>query len=90
MRLIDADALKKELYTIESGTATVGYTCHIINRAPTIEAAPVVRGEWVPNTDTEGYFFYTCPVCGYENNDREYPYCPNCGAKMADGRANGE
>ena len=50
-----------------------------VKGAPTVDAVPVVHGEW---TDKDGGIA-TCSVCG----DRwgvwsVMKYCPNCGAKM--------
>ena len=59
-----------------------------IDAAPTVDAVPVVHGEWIP---FEEQCFFTifdgiqCSVCGSKHNTelaREYKYCPNCGAKM--------
>ena len=42
------------------------------------------RGKWETEVRTiRGHKiqFFACSVCG-RNADGEYPYCPNCGAKM--------
>ena len=44
------------------------------------------RGKWETEVRTiRGHKipFFACSVCG-RNADGEYPYCPNCGAKMDD------
>lgn len=44
------------------------------------------RGKWETEVRTiRGHkiAFFACSVCG-RNADGEYPYCPNCGAKMDD------
>ena len=52
----------------------------IINNQPTVEAVPVVHGEWI---DEFGKFLllYKCSECS-----SEYPwntnFCPNCGCDM--------
>lgn len=57
--------------------------------APAADVVEVVHGEWVKDTtfDLCGIDYYKCSVCGKEQQI-EYPYCPNCGAKM-DGEKNG-
>ena len=66
----------------------------IIEEQPTIEAVPVVHGEWIFKNDgayrqRRAY----CSVCGkrsgiggIESNQRK-PFCPNCGADMRKGGA---
>ena len=54
---------------------------------PTIDAAPVRRGEWVKNFETSaGVVDEKCSVCGswYERPSvrSQYNFCPNCGAQM--------
>ena len=104
MRPIDADALMKVIrehdYPLRShfnstdnGMFTIGVQ-QAVDDAPTISAAPVVRGEWIligrgritKSRDLK------CSVCG--NYFRVYDdvtlnagrgdanFCPNCGAKM--------
>ena len=57
-----------------------------ILNAPTIEAAPVVHGEWI----YENYTWH-CGVCGfhpfkgYIPKEPGFNFCPNCGAKMDGG-----
>jgi ribosomal protein S27AE len=89
MRLIDADALINELTGVEVRWWTDGgYTNYddttiteIINNLPTIEAVPVVHGEWIAGKllfDND-----VCSVCGTGiYNTHEMNFCPNCGAKM--------
>lgn len=62
----------------------------IIDRQPTIEAEPVVHGEWIiERSPVEAEI--KCSECGYSYIDAdsyakaEYNYCPNCGAKMDGG-----
>ena len=94
MRLIDADALKKSIKNMPNdyyGDLCIGDAIKEIDNAPTIDAVPVVRGEWVV-TDAYPHRVY-CSLCYqtnvpneewlYEKND--YPkYCMWCGAKMED------
>ena len=87
MRLIDADALKYELFADNySAKMTNQEVAKCIDNSPTIDAVPVVRGEWEPANPI-------CPVCGEDKfkgldadiwSDWTPAYCPNCGAKMED------
>ena len=89
MRLIDANVFEVVVledlseYFVEG----VQYALEILDKSPTIEARPVVRGEWVekriPLTwcEDDVDVFYVCSVCR-GNNCGESPFCPNCGADM--------
>lgn len=87
-RLIDADAFDKRIRLdvgsceeeltedFKDGISTI---LEMMKTAPTVDAVPVVHGEW---TDKDGGIA-TCSVCG----DRwgvwsVMKYCPNCGARM--------
>lgn len=85
VRLIDANALRKDIHT--SYSDDFGILEHIDN-APTIEAQPVKRGHWIRKD-----IFYVCSECGIELIDDWFeqiaifpdgymPFCPNCTAKM--------
>lgn len=53
----------------------------------TIDVPDRKFGEWETEVRTiRGHkiAFFACSVCG-RNSDDEYPYCPNCGAKMEGG-----
>jgi len=85
MRMIDADALIQKrnhakAYAPDMYVIGQGY----VMDAPTIEAAPVVRGKWIEHEDE-----MECPQCGYfwnycDNDTERFNFCPNCGAKMED------
>lgn len=96
-RLIDANALE----IILKSQADVVALCErpeiaggflqaldFVKKAPTVDAAPVVHGQWVCDT-----FFdepvMRCTACkrGFSLGHRaeRFPYCPNCGAKMDGG-----
>lgn len=83
MRLIDADALGKELCDT-CGACDIGKShidCQvikIIKSMPTIEAKPVVRAEWRTGT---GIFKFVCSEC-LNAADWRYDFCPHCGADM--------
>ena len=47
--------------------------------AHTVDAVPVMRGEWKKDSDYP--WLLSCSVCGY-SIEHGTNYCPNCGAKM--------
>lgn len=52
--------------------------------AETVEAAPVVHGQWIVCGDGE-YVPFMCSACGKTTSwyhAQTANYCPNCGAKM--------
>lgn len=53
----------------------------VIAKLPTVEAKPVVHGEWMEAIGENYWFDYTCSICG-ELEEFEYNFCPNCGADM--------
>ena len=97
MRLIDADALH-ECFNACFNSGYENFDAdgirEMIDDAPTIEAQPVMHGEWVmikdmrSNTNAIG-----CSICGsmeFVRNDallnitnvNRNNFCPNCGADM--------
>lgn len=84
MRLIDADALKQFEITMPRGD---GYSDFVfaghIHQAPTIDAVPVVHGEWIY---LSGLDAFECSVCGRQMVRNIFDYCPWCGAKMDGGK----
>ena len=87
MRLIDADALIQKrnhakAYATDMYVIGQGY----VMDAPTIDAVPVVRGEWVKSDDYKGWLVCSaCRDCYVDNawvNGKKWRHCPNCGAKM--------
>lgn len=96
MRLIDADALLNELGDIwnipKDWDGDIDETCEtafdVIENAPTVEAKPVVYGEWI---DTQpdyhpgcGNNAHVCSICGdyYTTEPEDLFFCPRCGADM--------
>ena len=81
MRLIDADAFKKNLEK-EFETATDAYDAvdFALEDTPTIEAEPVKHGKWVVENEES----IRCSECCFNRANIKMPldYCPNCGAKM--------
>lgn len=62
---------------------------HVIRAMQTIDAVPVVHGRW-----EHGYYCYepatqcsVCKVCLAKGHraEKQFTYCPNCGAKMDGG-----
>lgn len=86
MRLIDADVLREKAFVdIESGESFVGL--QEIDEMPTIEAVPVVYGQWMLESNIPGQWGgYTrkCSICGdyYTTEAESLYFCPRCGAKM--------
>lgn len=58
----------------------------IVRSAPAIDAAPVVRGEWIELHEENGHEVGTCSHCRHVRIVDNY--CPNCGAKMDGGNDN--
>ena len=97
MRLIDAYAMLKEL-----GVSDRDIYCKcLIEEQPTVEARPVVHGEWLPHYEeveiyNAGGFTerkqtgWHCGKCGLGFTTLKKNFCPNCGAdmrkKVQDGR----
>ena len=83
MRVIDADALKYELFADNyNAKMTSQEVADCIDNSPTIDAVPVARGEWLPAKDPyDRVYCYRHAGCGCEHNEQS-AYCPACGAKM--------
>ena len=87
-RLIDMDELLNEFEALKNKAETLrdaiclDAVMAVIDTAPTIDAVPVVHGEWeeIRNAydELEGWIHREC---GREVQSK-YNYCPNCGAKM--------
>lgn len=97
-RYIDADALINFLdETVPYEEMLVSqynadWIYSFIECAPTIEARPVVRGEWIEKPHTDGfgghYFLYHCSRCDTPNASKRN-FCNECGADLrgdGDGR----
>jgi hypothetical protein len=82
-RYVDADLIKERLEKtiINSGTDFINSVLiGLLERAPTENVRPVVRGEWKINCD--GYYPY-CSNCRTEpKNGVMSNFCPHCGADM--------
>lgn len=99
MRPIDADALKEQLedwlkliqgYTSDEHEITRDVLLSVIHSyiadTPTLDAAPVRRGEWVDNGTPES-MLSGCSVCGFPCGAYTFNFCPKCGADMREVRA---
>ena len=81
MRTIDKDALLSDIERtiVESGCVNhEGEIMDCVRYAPTIEAVPVVHGEWI----FVGYGkpdAWDCSECNAMVG-RKYNFCPNCGS----------
>ena len=111
MRLIDADAVrqKREDFAVTSNPEMnrfnrmfVDLFNREIDKAPTIDAVPVVHGKWisVKNPQWPAYSHDKCSICGWlntknsvcrdeKNKAHSLNFCPNCGADMR-GEDNGQ
>lgn len=89
-RLIDADVLLKQSRRIveyDEAGFSMEYNAvptEEIKNAPTVDAVPVVRGEWKFN---HFYDEWECSECGcliaLSDDANGHPnFCPNCGADM--------
>lgn len=82
----------KKTHPISVETALLELDCikDVVRESPTIDAAPVVHGRWVPVTGSpgNGVMFgctaYRCSLCGRLEEENGEPYC-HCGAKMDGG-----
>ena len=75
MRLIDADALKREPELLYGLTVAITEIQDVINEAPTVEERK--HGHWIDiDLDTS-----ICSVCK-KPQEYETKYCPECGAWM--------
>ena len=87
MRLIDVDALRKEIDSVNyyGYDPEVSRICGLINDAPIVEERP--KHSWVQKIGVDPYFGVPsrlcvyCDKCGFETV-LEYNFCPNCGADM--------
>ena len=88
MRLIDADELIYEDITDEHGNTYMIVHAPQIDNAPTVEAKPVVHGEWKHLGGDEWYCSECCHVI-FTEGSWEKPkkkFCEECGADMRGGK----
>lgn len=97
MRLIDADALgvgrcSRDVLPADYCAGWNGLI-RLLEKAPTVDAVPVVHGRWDDSgryTFPSGSTAVRCTNCGCALTESEYRlnnwnYCPVCGAKMDGG-----
>lgn len=88
--VIDEDILECDnvheiiVYLLEKVEVCV---CEKIDQAPTVEARPVVRGEWEQRTewDEDNNAIFECTNCRHgdvQAKGADVPYCWYCGADM--------
>ena len=87
MRLVDADSLEKEGWslhrTVRVDMHTSEHQTKPIAKVPTID--PVRKGKWIKISPAG---IYECSVCGLNlmTGDIDvYSWCHGCGAKMEEG-----
>lgn len=96
MRLIDADALMKNIGKIpQLRGITYGRMKRAVEETPTVDAEPVRHGRWIPVDGEAPCDEWDCTACGrrmtfmvdMDEDDMAENYwrCPNCGAKMDGG-----
>lgn len=84
MRLINADALIDDIEKSTFNRTIKEFFEDFVEDTPTVEAKPVVRGEWIEfDIDYGGIPIvgYQCSECG-QSNGFLTDFCPNCGADM--------
>ena len=89
MELINREDVRREIqYSFDLGAFAWRdgqYLMDRINALPTIDAVPVVHGEWIDMKlgDELMPTICKCSVCGATwAGVGGYIYCPNCGARM--------
>lgn len=65
------------------GTMVACTLTRFVKKQPAVDAAPVVRGEWIELHEENGHEVGTCSHCRHVRIVDNY--CPNCGAKMNGG-----
>ena len=85
-RLIDAEKIDfNEVFGGQSDFAkdTRDAARSLIDAQPTVEAVPVVHGEWVNEyINRYGHPCHCCSVCGFHASHQDKNFCPECGADM--------
>ena len=105
MKMVDVEVLErvvkdkadrgKHFAYIGGLHAVVGFIKN--GEIPTVDAVPVVHGDWTAiEDDWNEETIYQCSVCKEEfvtidgtPPENLWNYCPNCGAKMDGGNENG-
>jgi hypothetical protein len=90
MRLIDGDALDAKIYNdipikVFGTVARMANMRELVNKQPTVDAAPVKHGRWIKGGYACGENEYKCSACGeteWRTGCKRMKYCMYCGAKM--------
>lgn len=80
--LMSKSKFKEALISCQGlGRKSIEAVLKTMDEQPTIEAVPVVHGEWIKEM---GAFFprYICSACREKYGAEWYRHCPSCGAKM--------
>ena len=75
------EAINKDVFMTESEQA---YFRNVLNRVPTADVAPAIRGRWEIYREPEWPEWamrLMCSACGLKTSQKSN-YCPNCGARM--------
>lgn len=64
-------------YTVDDADEKRAIITDLVNGIPAVDSMPVVHARWYD----KGSLSCRCSCCGCKSN-KEYNYCPNCGAKM--------
>ena len=83
-RLIDADILIEDFNPRHSVDWYTPWIIAKINEQPTVDAAPVVHGEWIYKVTNNGKMIFECSNCKSLIAGRGR-FCKECGAKMDGG-----
>lgn len=77
---------------LECDNVTLEQARQAIKDCPSADVMPVRHGRWKPvekeqyRRDDGSYMLVECSICGTSSLDTtNYPYCPNCGARMDGG-----
>lgn len=92
MRLIDAEDIlvgwqRTGMKEYDEGKEVgIDLVLAIIDHLPTIEAKPIVHAHWEKQNYIDMYYTEVhCSSCGKRilaEHQKEYKYCPHCGAQM--------
>lgn len=91
MQLEVAVEIQKAYSKLTSGQVPFTKKKRLLEKAPTVDAVPVVHGRWIYEEETlftlSGYRCSVCRRPRWLSPDvpEAFKYCPNCGAKMDGG-----
>lgn len=90
------DVLERESEIIYIAGFSYELVIEILDNIPTVNAAPVVHGQWIIGVDDDDFdvkcskcewtdIFEVAGISAVERIAKAMHYCPNCGAKMDGG-----